>query len=253
MNARALLMLLGSLLILAGCATTPPGELTPDQKASQINTQLGSAYLRQNRIEQALDRLTKAVRQDPDNAEAHSVLAVLHHHLGQRTEADRHYRRSVALAPDDSALLNNYGQFLCEQGKVKEGERYLEQAAANPLYRTPEVPLANAGICLLRDGQHEVAEEYFRKALRANPNLPRALFAMAELRQKAGQSLSARGFYQRYLAVAPQTPESLWLGILIERELGDKDAVGSYSLLLRRQYPDSEEAHKLIELEKEHG
>lgn len=252
MKTRVLLMLLGA-LILAGCATTPDGKPTPEQKASQINTQLGSAYLRQNRVEQALDRLTKAVRQDPDNAEAHSVLAVLYHHLGQHAEANQHYRRSVALAPDDSALLNNYGQFLCEQGKLKEGERYLQQAAANPLYRTPEVPLANAGACLLRAGQAEAAEAYFLKALRVNPSLPRALFSMADLRQQAGQSLSARGFYQRYLAVATQTPESLWLGIQIERALGDKDAVGSYSLLLRRQYPDSEEAGKLIELEKEHG
>lgn len=252
MNFPALLILVG-VLVLSGCTTTPKGELTADQKASQINTQLGSAYLRQNRMEQALDRLTKAVRQDPNNAEAHSVLAVLHHHLGQYSEAGYHYQRSVALAPDDSALLNNYGQFLCEQGKFKEGERHLQRAAANPLYRTPEVPLANAGACLLRDGQAEAAEEYFLKALRVNPDLPRALFSMAELRHQTGEHLSARGFYQRYLAVASQTPESLWLGIRIERELGDKDAVGSYSLLLRRQYPDSEEASKLIALEREHG
>lgn len=252
MNARVLLVLLGG-LILAACATTQPGQPTSEQKASRINTQLGTAYLRENKVDQALDRLKKAVRQDPKNAEAHAVLAVLHHHLGQHAEAARYYRRSVTLAPDDSALLNNYGQFLCEQGQFEEGERHLQQAAANPLYQTPEVPYANAGACLLRADRPQKAEEYFLKALRVNPDLPRALFSMAELRQEAGQSLSARGFYQRYLAVAPQTSKSLWLGILIERELGDKDAVGSYSLLLRRQFPDSEEATKLIELEKEHG
>jgi len=251
MKTRVLMIALGG-LVLAGCVSTPTGQPSQDQKASQINTQLGTAYLRENRIEQALDRLQKAVRQDPDNAEAHSVLAVLYHHLGQHAEAGQHYQRSVALAPDDSAVLNNYGQYLCEQNRVQEGVAFLQRAVANPLYRTPEVPLTNAGACLFRAGQAEQAEDYFLQALRANPAFPRALFSMARLRQEAGQSLSARGFYQRYLAVSPQNPESLWLGIQIEQDLGDKDAVGSYSLLLRRQYPDSDEAKKLIELEKQY-
>ncbi|HEX5514951.1 MAG TPA: type IV pilus biogenesis/stability protein PilW [Gammaproteobacteria bacterium] len=246
-------LLLAVMLLLAGCTTTQSGTPTESEKAARINTQLGIAYLRQDNLDQALDRLTKAVQQDPGYAEAHAVLAVLHHRLGQHDDAGRHYRRSVALAPDDSALRNNYGQFLCERGSIDEAERHLKRAAANPLYRTPEIPLSNAGVCLLRAGREEVAESYFLEALRHNPSFARALYAMAELRQRAGESLSARGFYQRYLAVAPQTAESLWLGIQIERVLGDNDAVGSYGMLLKGKFPDSEETRRLIELEKQNG
>ncbi|NNG13883.1 MAG: type IV pilus biogenesis/stability protein PilW, partial [Gammaproteobacteria bacterium] len=41
--------------------------------------------------------------------------------------------------------------------------------------------------------------------------------------------------------------QGLWLGIQIERKMGDKDAVASYALSLRKQFPDSEEAHLLRE------
>jgi type IV pilus assembly protein PilF len=52
---------------------------------------------------------------------------------------------------------------------------------------------------------------------------------------------------QRYLEVGAHTAQSLWLGIRIERELGDRDALASYSLQLEKSYPDSEEARLLLE------
>ena len=57
--------------------------------------------------------------------------------------------------------------------------------------------------------------------------------------------MPARGFLSRYLDANRHTPKSLWLGIRIETELGDKNAVSSYALLLRNQYTDSEEAELL--------
>jgi type IV pilus assembly protein PilF len=38
----------------------------------------------------------------------------------------------------------------------------------------------------------------------------------------------------------------LWLGIRIERLLGDKDAEASYAMLLRRKYPNSEQTKALL-------
>jgi type IV pilus assembly protein PilF len=41
--------------------------------------------------------------------------------------------------------------------------------------------------------------------------------------------------------VAPHTPHSLWLGIQIERVLGDRNALSSYGMLLRNNFPAAEE------------
>ena len=40
-------------------------------------------------------------------------------------------------------------------------------------------------------------------------------------------------------------PEILWLAIQIERAVGARDAEASYSLELRRKYPDSEQVKLL--------
>ncbi len=70
---------------------------------------------------------------------------------------------------------------------------------------------------------------------------------MAELSFEAEQYLAARGYMQRYEQVSRHNSRSLWLGIRIERKLGDKDAVSSLAMLLKANYPDSPETRLLIE------
>lgn len=243
---------LAALLALAGCATVPENA-GDEEKSARINTQLGIAYMRQNQLEQAHEKLTKALRQDPGLAEAHGAIAVLYERMRELDKAEEHHQRAVDLAPQESATLNNYGRFLCARQKYERADAYFKRAADNPLYRNPEVPLSNAAACALAAGHENKAEQYFLRALQANPRFAPALLKMADLRQSAGHSLSARGFYQRYLAVAPQTPESLWLGIQIERALGDRSAADSYALLLKGKFPDSDEARRLIQAEARHG
>mgnify|MGYP006175898873 CR=1 FL=1 len=49
-------------------------------------------------------------------------------------------------------------------------------------------------------------------------------------------------------SVCIPTPDGLLLGIKIERQLGDKNAVSSYEMLLRNSFPDSVEVQELREL-----
>ena len=243
---------LGALLVLAGCASRPQGAENEGQSA-RINTQLGVAYMRQNQLDQAHDKLQKALRQDAQLPEAHAAIAVLYERMNEPKKAREHHWRAVELAPEESPALNNFGRFLCSQKEYREAEGYFMRAAQNPLYQTPEVPWVNAAACAQSAGDPEKAERFYLRALQANPKFAPALLRMAQIRQAAGHALSARGFYQRYLELAPQTPESLWLGIQIERELGDTSAAGSYALLLKGKYPDSEEARRLIQAETRNG
>ena len=68
---------------------------------------------------------------------------------------------------------------------------------------------------------------------------------MASITYDSGRYLPARAYIQRYSEIARHVPQSLWLGVLIERELGDRDAEASYALSLEKNFPDSEEAGKL--------
>ncbi|KAB7628401.1 type IV pilus biogenesis/stability protein PilW [Alkalilimnicola sp. S0819] len=252
--AARLWSLLVAVLLLAACSSTPtkpPDEApTTDRgRAAEINTRLGVAYMQRGELEQAMVKLRRALYQDPDYAPAHTTVAVLYQRLGESDKARGHFQRALRLTPDDPGLRNNYGQFLCAEGDTEQALGQFQRAAADPLYERVEIPLANAGLCLLREGDKVRAAEMLRRSLEHNPRLGRALLPMAELRLEQGDALSARGYYQRYLAVSEQNAQSLWLGIRIERVLGDRDALASYALLLRSRYPDSLETKKLLESE----
>jgi type IV pilus assembly protein PilF len=129
--------------------------------------------------------------------------------------------------------------------RYEEADENFLQAANNPLYATPELAYNNAGTCALNNGQTELAENYFNEALRRNAGLGPALIQMSGISYEQGKYMPARGYLSRYLQSNRHTSKSLWLGIQIERELGDKNAVSSYALLLRNQFSESEEAKSL--------
>ena len=238
--------------LLAGCQTSnvrePTAAVAQDvDPLAKSYTQLGLGYMREGELELAWRRLHRALEVEPNYSAAHNGMAVLYERLKQPSKAEEHYQRAVTLNPTDSSAQTNYGTFLCRQGRVEEAEQRFLQALKNALYSSPEIAYANAGVCLQGAGQPEKAEGYLRQALEINPRLPPALYSMAEIKLAADQTLSARAYFQRYLEVGAQTARALWLGIRIERRLGDQQAVNSYATRLRTRYPDAEETALLLE------
>ena len=102
--------------LLQACVSVNP-EQTQNEKASAVNVQLGIGYLQQNKLELASEKLTKALRQDPDSAAAHNAYAILQERLLQPEKAEFHYSRATELDPKDSQAANNYGAYLCRKAR----------------------------------------------------------------------------------------------------------------------------------------
>ncbi len=240
-------------VVLAGCATSGAQRLPEQQRveAAEANMKLGVEYLQRGELQQSLRKLQKAIEQNPDSSNAHMVAGLVYGRLDEPDSAEYHLRRAVELDEDNSPALNNYARLLCDRGQIDTALVLFDKAAGNPLYESPEVPLTNAGLCALRQDDPERAETLFRRALRSNPQFAPALLRMAELRYQQGAYLAARGFSQRLDAVSSRTPASAWLGLRIEHELGDADAVASYRLLLLNRFPASEESAALLEWEQD--
>lgn len=226
----------------SGCGTLGQTAGDDKQRAVGVNTELGLGYLQEGEYEEANRRLERALDIDSRHAPAHAAMALLQERLGQADKADRHYRRAVRLDGEDSSTRNNYGRFLCAQGELEAALEQFEAAVDNPLYRNPHIPLANAGVCLLRAGHQERAEEYLLRSLRENARFAPALLRMAQLRFEAEDHEGAEDYLQRYRAEAQHTPASLWLGVQLARAVGDANAEASYGLSLRNRFPDSPEA-----------
>jgi len=234
---------------ISGCATTDNSTglrpRTGTNEAALANLNLGIEYMRTGSLESALERLNRAHQADPNYFATHNAYGLLYQRLGDNTLAERHFRRAIALNNNDSASKNNLGSFLCQNGRFKEAEDIFLSAAANPLYETPEVAYTNAGTCAIMNNERDLGEKYFRQALSINPVIATALLQMAMLSYDQKNYLSARGYLQRYQSVNRNTAASLLLGIRIERELGDKNAVASYEMQLKNNFPDSVEVQQL--------
>lgn len=215
---------------------------------ADLYIELGTAYLQQNKLTEAFNNANKALLVDPNSGTAHNLMGVVYQRLGKEESAGEHYQRAVALEPNNSFALNALGSFLCGQEQYAEAEALFQRALRNPLYPTPWVASYNAGSCAYSSGNVAKAEQQFRAALRGNPKFSLALMKMAFLSHEKKSFMSARAYLQRYAEVADHTAESLWLGVRVERELGDEGAVANFSTLLRSRFPDAEQTSYLDEI-----
>ena len=252
---KAALKLLGLVVVIAlsACSSTP--DIKPDtnegpDSLAETNLKLGIGYLQQGQRDLALSKLQRAVELDPRLAKAHSALAVLYDQAGQSDLALKHAERAVSFDPQDASSHLNYGAFLCKQNQLTQADAQFQMVFKNPLNVSPEFAYENAGVCVMRVPDPAKAEQYFRNALQLNPRLPISLYQMAVLHYQTERYLPARAYLQRYSEVSQHTPQSLWLGIKVERQLGDKNTASGYALQLKSNFPDSEEARQLLESEQ---
>jgi type IV pilus assembly protein PilF len=241
-----------TLSLLGACSPgqTKSGNKEEKQDPAEINTQLGIEYMREGMYGSSMEKLKKALKQNPDYQLAHTSIAILYEKLGEDKLADQHYRKAYNLNRSDSLTLNNYGQYMCRNGRLEEADAMFMAALKDPLYRYPEMVYTNAGICARMRPDIELADKYFRNALQANPKYKPALRDMIRSSFSQQKYLATRAYLQRLQEVEALTPEFLWIGVRAEAALDDRDAVSSYALVLKNQHPESDETQALVQWER---
>ncbi len=249
---------IAALFVLAGCASKQPAmpaqpEPQPPVKQpevplaqrSQIRTELGAGYYERGQLDVAIEELSEAIKLDPNNAKAYNVFGLVYTMLGDNAKAEQNFQRALALAPQDSEIHHNWGWYLCSHGRARESIAEFELAIRNPLYKTPEIALINAGKCSASFGDTAAAEAYFKRAFATSPNNPQASYGLALLAYRSMRLEDARGWMKPVMLQANPTPEALYLGMCIEKKLGDRQSELSYVSQLRNRYPESAEAKAL--------
>ena len=241
--------------LMFGCETTPTGNSssvyyeTALASRARSHTDLGAAYYQQGKLEIALDEFNRAVEIDPTYSQAHNGLGLVYAALNEDAKADASFKRAIQVQPGSSEAHNNYGSFLCAHKRYDESITQFLEAVKNPLYSTPNLAYANAGICSVRKNDTKNAEVYLNKALQIEPLTYSAAYQLADIQFKRGDVTTAQKTLQNALIGSP-SPETLWLGIRIARVQGDKDAEASYALQLRQQYPNAEQTRLLLSGQK---
>jgi type IV pilus assembly protein PilF len=238
------------LLWLAACAAQHPNK---DRDAAAYNVQLGVAYLHQGEIALAKDKLDRALAEAPNSPDVHSARAMLFDRMAQPSKADSEYRTALRLAPHDPDVVNNYAVYLCQHGRTEEGVLHFEEAAHNALYRTPEAAFTNAGVCLRAAKRDEEARAHFGRALQIRPNFAEAAYQLTELQFQHGELAPARAGIDTFIGSFDATADLLLLGVRVARAQGDKMGAQRYARRLQLDFPGTDQARALAELDRNPG
>ena len=145
-------------------------------------------------------------------------------------------------------MNNNYGWYLCDTGRERQSIAYFLNALKSPLYETPERAYTNAGTCALKAGDLDGAQGYLLQGIQlSRDGGMTARFQMAKLLYKRGTLEEARLYLADVFKVMePPTAEAIWLGLRIERKLGNRVAEGGFASQLRGRNPASPEYQEFL-------
>lgn len=242
--------------LLAGCAGQPPGEGdrgisgteadSDSRQRARAFTDLAGAYFSRAQYKIALDELRKAITADNRFGPAYNIYGLVYMELAEDKLAEENFRHAIELDRNDSEARNNFGWFLCTRGRYDEGLDQFSTALRNPLYTKPEQAMANAGLCAEKKGDLALAEANLVRSLKLQPDNANTALKLAGLNFRQGKLMETQRLLGRHAELAQPTAESLWLGVRLERKLGDRTQEGAYGRELRKRFPDSNEARLLL-------
>ncbi|MGI4848271.1 MAG: type IV pilus biogenesis/stability protein PilW [Janthinobacterium lividum] len=221
-------------------------DQTEVQRRSLIRLQLAIGYYEQGQMATALDEVKQALAINPASVDALGVRALIYMEMEEPKLAEESFQAAMQLAPGNPDLINNYGWFLCQNGRARESLAYFENALKSRAYLSPAKALNNAGVCSLKLGDEAGGQRYLLQALQFEPGNQQTNANLAKL-FLSRDDLERTRYYLGNLAKSDNlSADSLWTAIKIERKLGDTAAVSSYANQLRRNYPTSKEYAALL-------
>jgi len=236
---------------LAGCAAVPSvssvdelptsSDQTDVQKRASIRLQLAVNYYEQRQWKTALDEIKQSLSIDPRNADAYGVRALIYMEMKENRLAEDNFLHALKLSPRNPDISNNYGWFLCQNGREAASITYFGDAFGNRSYQSPSKALNNAGVCSMKVKQSDEALKYFLRAFQIDPNHPLTNAYLAKIFSDRRDTMRARFYLNRLSKSEAMTPDVLWVAIKTAHKLGERDSEMSLAAQLRRNYPNSSE------------
>lgn len=143
-----------ALIGLSACVSSPPQNDFSRSEAVKARVNLALAYLEQQDLPKAKENIDKALAHDERDYLPHSVLAYYYQQVKQYEQAEKSYQTALKLSNAQPDVLNNYGTFLCKQGKFEAALSQFEKVLTNPArYYHQADTLENMALCAKQSGE----------------------------------------------------------------------------------------------------
>lgn len=239
-------------LVVAGCASSAPpaatgGDLltesdeTPARKRARIRLELAVGYYNNGQTTIALDELKQSIAADPTLLEAHNLRGLIYMRLNDASLAEESFRKALQINPQASSVQHNLGWMLCQQGRMAESSRQFLAAIAEPSYADKAKSWMVMGVCQAKAGQAAEAEASLQRAYELDASSPVIGYNLALVLFQRGDYVRSQFYIRRINNGDLANAESLWLGIKVERRLGNREAVAQLGGQLTKRFPQSRE------------
>jgi type IV pilus assembly protein PilF len=212
------------------------------RKRARLRLELAIGYFEAGQPTVALDEIKQALSADPNYAEAYNLRGLVYMRLDDAGLAEDSFRRSIAINPRDPDTLHNYGWLLCQQNRFADSTQQFSQALAIPSYADRSKTLMTQGVCQLKAGDRGGAERTLTQAYEIDAGNPVVGFNLASILWQREEVSRAQFYIRRVNNSQSANAETLWLGIKIERKLGNREALAQLAGQLQRRFPQSREA-----------
>jgi tetratricopeptide (TPR) repeat protein len=148
----------------------------------------GKEALNQKNYDAAIDAFKKGAELGPEQhviwanlADAYTGLANTKTGADQQAAQDQAleaYQKAITLKPDEAPYHNNYALALAKAKKIEEAKAELTKAAQLDPTQAGKY-YYNLGAVLVNTGQTAASEDFFKKAIEADPNYADAQFQYA--------------------------------------------------------------------------
>jgi type IV pilus assembly protein PilF len=212
---------------------------TPERKRAHIRMQLALGYLEQDKPTIALDEIKQAILIDPVYSDAFSLRGLIYMRLNDFPIAEESFNTALAIKPNDSNVLHNMGWLKCQEGQFAQSMDYFARALVNPLYAERAKTYMAQGLCQIKAGQLPEAEASLSKSYGYDAGNPVTGYNLANVLYQRQEYVRAQFYIRRLNNTELANAETLWLGVKIERHLGDSEAMNQLAIQLVKRFPQS--------------
>jgi len=182
--------------------------LVPESKIAHID--LGYALIERGELNGAMDHFYRALKVDPDLAEARSGVGQVLAKRGDLKGAVESFRRAVELTPFDAKAQYNLAYALATTGELEEAIHHFRQALdLDPVNAQAHY---NLGVALTLLGKLDEATDQFQQALAIEPVNAKAHYSLGVVLTSRGKLEEAIDHLRQALRMEPENAKAReWL------------------------------------------
>jgi type IV pilus assembly protein PilF len=193
------------LTMLAGCASQQ--AVTRNTELAVATREIGEAYMRQGDYTAALRELFKARDLDPTDPFVYDDLGICYMARERMADAVANFKKAIALKPEYTPARNNLGSAYLAMERWDDAIAVFKEITHDVLYATPHFPLSNLGIAFYHKGDYVKALDYYKEALRIQPDFINALYGIGRTYLAMNEGGLAVRHLERAAQQSPKVPE----------------------------------------------